>query len=314
MQTCVKKEVNVLSALQHPSVIRVLGYSLPSRVADPDLMQVCLVSELAPEHGLDGYLRQDEKAVLLSWDDRIRLLVDAAAAVHCLHTHHPPMHHRDIKSGNFALTLDLKPKLIDCGLARYLPQEGDPLRSVMPTKSSQRPGTPAYGCPRYLQRGVYDDKSEVFSFGIVVAEVLTGRLQGGDVFHQEEDDLVPDARAGAWPASCAVMLAELAVACMADYKNRVASMGEVLQRLQHMVTTFCPPVVAAKAAQYRAQLTELHQTRLRNLYEAQQTRLMELARPECSNCGDKFDAAAGVMCAAGQIGRASCRERVSSPV
>jgi hypothetical protein len=305
-QTCVKKEVNVLSAFRHPSIIRVLG--LPSRVDDPDLMQVCLVSELAPERGLDDYLRQDDKAELLSWDDRIRLLVDAAAAVHCLHTHIPPVHHRDIKSGNFALTLDLQPKLIDCGLARYLPQEGDPLRSVMPTKSSQRPGTPAYGCPRYMSRGEYEGKSEVFSFGIVMAEVLTGRLQGGDVFHQEEDELVPDKRAGAWHVACVAELSELTVACMADYKKRVASMGEVLQRLQHMVT-YCPSVVAAKAARNRAQLTELHQKRLQILYEAQQMRVAELARPECSNCGDKYDAAAGVVCLAGHAQCADCFNR-----
>ncbi len=310
IQACVKKEVNVLSALRHPSIIKVLGYSL-DRVADPDLMQVCLVSEFAPQGGLDDHLRDDHKAALLSWDDRIRLLTDAAAAVHCLHTHNPPMYHRDIKSANFALTSDLKPKLIDCGLAKYLPQETDPLRSLMPTRSGQRPGTPAYSCPRYMSRGAYDFKSEVFSFGILIAEVLTGRLQGegGDVFHQEVrvvEGLVQDPRAGAWPDACVGILAELALACMADYGVRVASMGEVLQRLENAVTAYCSPVSVARAAQNRAQLTELHQNRLRNHYEAQQERATDLARLECASCGERYDALEVMMCAAGHAQCAEC--------
>ncbi len=63
------------------------------------------------------------------------------------------------------------------------------LRSVMATRSGQRPGTPAYSCPHYMTRGVYNQKSEIYSFGIVMAEVLTGRLQGvHDVFHQDTED------------------------------------------------------------------------------------------------------------------------------
>ncbi len=75
----------MLSALRHPSIIRILGYALPAgagagagAAADVDLaemLQVCLVYELAPERGLDSYLTNDAKAVLLAWDDRIRLLV-----------------------------------------------------------------------------------------------------------------------------------------------------------------------------------------------------------------------------------------------
>ena len=87
-QACAKREVNVLSALRHPSIIRILGYALPAAAgssaaaavaaADVDLadmLQVCLVYELAPERGLDSYLTNDAKAALLAWDDRIRLLV-----------------------------------------------------------------------------------------------------------------------------------------------------------------------------------------------------------------------------------------------
>ena len=81
-QACAKREVNVLNQLHHTSIIRVLGYALPrvgaAAAADVDLadmLQVCLIYELAPERGLDGYLANDAKAELLAWDDRVYLLV-----------------------------------------------------------------------------------------------------------------------------------------------------------------------------------------------------------------------------------------------
>jgi hypothetical protein len=87
-QACAKREVNVLSALRHPSIIRILGYALPvgagaaaAEVDLVDMLQVCLVYELAPERGLDNYLANDAKAALLAWDDRIRLLVQACKFV-----------------------------------------------------------------------------------------------------------------------------------------------------------------------------------------------------------------------------------------
>ncbi len=84
-QACAKREVNVLSTLRHQSIVRLLGYALPAAgaaAADVDLadmLQVSLVYELAPERGLDGYLANDAKAALLSWDDRVRLLVQVCS-------------------------------------------------------------------------------------------------------------------------------------------------------------------------------------------------------------------------------------------
>ena len=128
---CVRREVRVLGAFRHPNIIRLLGYTeaAGAAAAETDVAaagrpgELCLAFELAPRGGLDDNIRGDAAAADLTWRVRVRIAAGLARAINFLHCHDPagPAFHRDVKSANVALTLDLAPKLIDCGLAKYAP-------------------------------------------------------------------------------------------------------------------------------------------------------------------------------------------------
>ena len=119
----------------------------------------------------------------------------------------------------------------------------------------ERFGTPGYMCPFYADGSTeYDVKSEIYSFGIIILEMLTGKLQlstGGDgkriVLHRSIASLGPDTRAGSWPADCIERLFSLAKQCIDEYDNRIRSFIEVIQQLRQIKADCCPPPTAAES-------------------------------------------------------------------
>jgi hypothetical protein len=238
---CVRREVRVLGAFRHPNIIRLLGYTeaagaAASAAADAGAGrpgELCLAYELAPRGGLDGNLRDAAAAADLTWRVRVRIAAGLARALNFLHCHDPagPAFHRDVKSANVALTLDLSPKLIDCGLARYAPAGAAGAGVTVLTAGGARLGTPGYKCPAYERTGEYTARSEVFGYGMVLLELLAGRIQGdadSDVYAEFVEggaELAPgaglDPRAGAWDPACAAAAAALAMECLAPPARRV---------------------------------------------------------------------------------------------
>ncbi len=159
-----------------------------------------------------------------------------------LHCHDPghPAYHRDVKSANIALTGNYLAKLIDCGLAKYAPSaEGRAIdMSIAPTKTGQFQllGTPGYMCPHYgLRSFVYDAKAEIFSFGIVMAELLVGKLQSSKqsngVAIALDYDLEDIPASPCWPPAIAIALRELVQVSIERHSKRVDSMEHVLRIL-----------------------------------------------------------------------------------
>ena len=112
-------------------------------------------------------------------------------------------------------------------------------------------------CPFYYEGATdYDAKSELYSFGIVLLEVLTGRLQGSFsgadkkkklMLHRSVSTLTADSRAGAWNKECVARLLELAKQCIADYDDRIDSMKTVMQRLRQIKADCCPQPTATES-------------------------------------------------------------------
>ncbi|RHZ17711.1 hypothetical protein DYB37_009111 [Aphanomyces astaci] len=244
----IRREIYVLSKFHHPHIIRLLGFTSVASVAQ----ELCLVYELGPLGSMDQSLVDDARASDLTWKVRVRIAAAVARAINYLHCHDEksPTFHRDIKSANIVLFHGFVPKLIDCGLSKFIPDPATThhLGSIMNTKGMAL-GTPGYMCPTYIRKLQYDAKSEIYSFGIVLLELLTGRLMSSrrddqDLYDEYIEDMTPigpdlDARAGPWSVECAQRLEALARECLAPYKTRVSSMLTVLRRLVELEKTYC---------------------------------------------------------------------------
>jgi len=150
-------EVRVLSMFRHPNLVVLMGFARngPKRF---------LVYELMEGGDLFNRIHKPEA---FPWRDRICVAYDAACGLSHLHHQTPKVFHRDIKSPNILLTRSGLAKVADFGLARICKMGGA-------QRLSDFGGTPGYMCPIYEKTQVITERSEVFSFGVVMLELLTG--------------------------------------------------------------------------------------------------------------------------------------------
>ncbi|KAK8644101.1 hypothetical protein V6N13_123417 [Hibiscus sabdariffa] len=172
-------EVLMLSLLRHRNLVNLIGYC-----AEGD--QRLLVYEYMQQGSLEDhlhYLTPDQKP--LDWITRMTIAAGAAKGLEYLHTEaNPPVIYRDLKSSNILLDKGFNPKLSDFGLAKFGPS-GD--KSYVSTKIM---GTHGYCAPEYLISGKLTMKSDIYSFGVVLLELITGRKALDDSRAREERFLV----------------------------------------------------------------------------------------------------------------------------
>ncbi|KAF7112119.1 hypothetical protein CFC21_112055, partial [Triticum aestivum] len=153
-----------LSRIYHPNLLKLGGFCT-------DDNQRILIYEYMPLGSLEKHifdLSPHKKA--LDWNTRINILAGAAEGLKHLHVNcNPAEIHGDVKSGNILLGEGCHPKLSNFGLAKLGPP-GD--NTHVPTRVM---GTSGYCAPEYLESGELTIKSDVFSFGVVIVEVITGR-------------------------------------------------------------------------------------------------------------------------------------------
>ncbi|XP_076926122.1 putative serine/threonine-protein kinase PBL21 [Bidens hawaiensis] len=157
-------EVLMLSLLRHSNLVTLIGYC-----TDGD--QRLLVYEYMPLGSLENHLfdlEPDQEP--LDWYTRLKIAVGAARGLEYLHCKaNPPVIYRDLKSSNILLDHDYKPKLSDFGLAKLGPV-GDNTHV-----STRVMGTYGYCAPDYAMSGKLTTKSDIYSFGVVMLELITGR-------------------------------------------------------------------------------------------------------------------------------------------
>ncbi|XP_076911235.1 serine/threonine-protein kinase PCRK1-like [Bidens hawaiensis] len=159
-------EVNFLGVVNHPNLVKLVGYCAED---DERGIQRLLVYELMTNKSLENHLLGRGKSPL-SWLTRLKIAEGAARGLAYLHEEMDfQLIFRDFKTSNILLDEDFTPKLSDFGLARQGPAAG--LTHV----STVVVGTVGYAAPEYVQTGRLTSKSDVWSFGVVLYELITGR-------------------------------------------------------------------------------------------------------------------------------------------
>ncbi|GAA0169099.1 hypothetical protein LIER_23653 [Lithospermum erythrorhizon] len=159
-------EVQFLGVLEHPNLVKLIGYCA---IDGERGIQRLLVYEFMPNKSLEDHLF-NKAYPSLSWQTRLQIVLGAAEGLAYLHEGiENQVIYRDFKSSNVLLDEHLKPKLSDFGLAREGPTAGNTHVSTAVV------GTYGYAAPDYIETGHLTAKSDVWSFGVVLYELITGR-------------------------------------------------------------------------------------------------------------------------------------------
>ncbi|KAM0009704.1 putative protein kinase RLK-Pelle-CR4L family [Helianthus debilis subsp. tardiflorus] len=172
-------EIKLLTSCKHRNIVSLLGYS-------SEASEMILVYEYAFNGSLGDYLGNDVKTVNLTWGQRMQICLDIAHGIDYIHTNtegKPRIIHRDIKSDNILLDKNLYAKLADFGLSTFHGLK-QPASTVY---TNNLAGTNFYMDPEYMSTHKYKTKSDIYSFGVVLFEVLSGNFAYDDLYVGENE-------------------------------------------------------------------------------------------------------------------------------
>uniref|UniRef100_A0A2P2IMA0 non-specific serine/threonine protein kinase n=1 Tax=Rhizophora mucronata TaxID=61149 RepID=A0A2P2IMA0_RHIMU len=237
-----QSEVNFLGRLSHPNLVRLLGYCW-------EYSELLLVYEFMQRGSLENHLFGRGSVVQpLPWDIRLKIAIGAAQGLAFLHTSEKQVIYRDFKASNILLDGSYSAKISDFGLAKLGPSAS---QSHVTTRVM---GTSGYAAPEYVATGHLYVKSDVYGFGVVLVEMLTG-LRALDTNrpsgrHSLVDWIKPylgdkrklksmmDSRLqGRYPSKSAFRIAQLALHCLESEPKHRPPMREVVETLERIEAT-----------------------------------------------------------------------------
>ncbi|ERN02726.1 cysteine-rich receptor-like protein kinase 2 [Amborella trichopoda] len=155
-------EINIISSVQHKNLVKLLGCSC----SGPESL---LVYEFVPNRSLDRFLFEPEVAKELDWEKRMEIITGTAEGLAYLHEEcEIKIIHRDIKASNILLDSRLRPKIADFGLARSFQENLSHISTAIA-------GTLGYMAPEYIAHGHLTEKADVYSFGVLLLEIVSGK-------------------------------------------------------------------------------------------------------------------------------------------
>lgn len=193
----------------------------------------CLVYEYMANGSLDDCLFRRGKNPVLPWQFRFRIAAEIATGLLFLHQTKPePLVHRDLKPGNILLDRNFVSKISDVGLARLVPPSV--ANTVTQYRMTSTAGTFCYIDPEYQQTGMLGIKSDVYSLGVMLLQIVTAKSPMGLTHHVERAiengtfDQMLDPEVHDWPVEEALTFAKLALKCTELRRKDRPDLGKVV--------------------------------------------------------------------------------------
>nr|XP_011469902.1 PREDICTED: probable LRR receptor-like serine/threonine-protein kinase At4g29180 [Fragaria vesca subsp. vesca] len=244
-------QVKLLMRAHHRNVVSFTGYCNDGKT-------MALVFEYVANGNLQQHLTFSDVATgnILTWKERLQIAVDAAHGLDYLHNDcKPPIIHRDIKTSNILLTEKMQAKICDFGVSKLLSTE-----TATHTMTDHIRGTRGYYDPEYYNTGKLNKKSDIYSFAVVLLELITGRTAiitdvepepvhicqwVRPMFERRDIESILDSciQAGTYNVSSAWKAVEIAMECVSSRATERPDINVVYKELKECLEIEVPPEI-----------------------------------------------------------------------
>ncbi|KAF9191573.1 hypothetical protein BGZ51_007136 [Haplosporangium sp. Z 767] len=235
-----KREVDILKQSRHPNIVQFMGICRRKK-------RFYIVTEFLPLGNLRRWIQDETKE--FGWDTRISFAIDISLALAYLH--HKNIIHRDLKGENLLISENMRIKVCDFGFSRVEAKDDDEMRRISYC------GTDGYMAPEILLGEDFDCSVDVFSLGIVLAEMMARHVVDSEHFQRQPPDMSVSADEILFRAQpgCPIEFAELAIHCVQPLPENRPKLQQIVQRLTaienvdiHVGTTLVVAPSVARAA------------------------------------------------------------------
>ncbi|KAF9350350.1 hypothetical protein BGX26_011469 [Mortierella sp. AD094] len=254
-----KREVDILKQSRHPNIVQFMGICKRKK-------RFYIVTEFLPLGNLRRWIQDETKE--FGWDTRISFAIDISLALAYLH--HKNIIHRDLKGENLLISENMRIKVCDFGFSRLEARDDDEMRRISYC------GTDGYMAPEILLGEDFDCSVDVFSFGVVLAEMMARHVVDPLHFQRVSPDMgvSPDEILFRAQPGCPLELGELAIHCVQPLPQHRPKLRQIVERLTaienvdiHVGTTLVVAPSVARAARNIMRKKETDNMRLQQQHQ-----------------------------------------------